>query len=334
MRVLAANREETIRRVIAREVPELRYVQEHNRAELESALPYDSSEDDVVEAVGGIHLRNQRTGRELVSSLVKDLQSATTLNLTDFARDFGERVEKITRPSQATLASYVVYRRSIIDIYREILKKSGNKFQREAAVHKLLFPMNVEHDASKAYTENNLWLLDERLTFAQFIDSDRPLSEHAALFGVESGDKPDVACYFNFGFSENDPTEGALHNVVLVELKRPGPIQSRDETPWEQVLRYIEKMREGSWSESGQKIKASDNTRFYCFIVCDLDDTKVINDLRVRWEFKPVFDSEDGYMRYFSELKAYVEVIPLEKVLRDAERKHRAFFERLGLLKL
>jgi hypothetical protein len=31
-------------------------------------------------------------------------------------------------------------------------------------------------------------------------------------------------------------------------------------------------------------------------------------------------------------LRAHVELIPFERILRDSERKHRAFFERLGLL--
>jgi hypothetical protein len=67
--------------------------------------------------------------------------------------------------------------------------------------------------------------------------------------------------------------------------------------------------------------------------VCDLDDPKVQRTLEERWEFEPIFDAEDGFMRYFAKLKAYVELVPLARVYRDAERKHRAFFERLGLLK-
>lgn len=35
--------------------------------------------------------------------------------------------------------------------------------------------------------------------------------------------------------------------------------------------------------------------------------------------------------RVENDLRAYAELLPFEKVLRDAERKHRAFFERSGL---
>ena len=81
----------------------------------------------------------------------------------------------------------------------------------------------------------------------------------------------------------------------------------------------------------GCKIKASTSTRFYCFIVCDLDN-RTITRMKREYQFVPVFDGIDGHVLYNAELKAYVELVPFERMLRDAERKHRAFFERLGLL--
>ncbi len=61
-------------------------------------------------------------------------------------------------------------------------------------------------------------------------------------------------------------------------------------------------------------------------------DNEEIKRLRTEYEFKPIFDGEEGYFRYNDELKAWAEVVPLARLLRDAERKHRAFFDRLGLL--
>lgn len=150
------------------------------------------------------------------------------------------------------------------------------------------------------------------------------------LFDVQNGDEPDISCYFNLGFSEEDPAQGDLHNVVIVEFKRPGPVGSKPETPWQQVMRYIEGIQAGKWSEGGGKIKASNSTRFYCFIVCDLDSGTIAR-MRREYQFVPIFDGIDGYVLYNSEYKAYVELVPFARMLRDAERKHRAFFERLGL---
>ncbi len=328
---LTSDRDDRVSRVIAERVPELAYVQEENGDELRAAIPLGATDAAVEETIGSIHLRNQRTSRTLLSNFVNDLQSAATIDLTTFETQFAERIQEITKPSQANLAGYILYRRSIIDIYREVLRKAGNKFQREAAVHKLLFPMGVDAARSKA-VENNLWLLDERLTFADYIASDMPLDQHKSLFSVPSQGEPDIACYFNLAFSEDDPAEGALQNVVIVELKRPGPVPQRPESPWTQVIRYITDIQQGKWLETGRKIKAVESTRFYCYIICDLDNP-TIEQMMLAHQFKPIFDGAGGHYLYHDKLKAYAELVPFERVLRDAERKHRVFFERLGLTK-
>ena len=72
------------------------------------------------------------------------------------------------------------------NLYSEILKKSGDRFEREAAIHNLMFPMGEDLDTSTAFLSHNLWLLDERLTFASYIASDLPLNQHRILFNVDS----------------------------------------------------------------------------------------------------------------------------------------------------
>jgi hypothetical protein len=84
-------------------------------------------------------------------------------------------------------------------------------------------------------------------------------------------------------------------------------------------MRYIERLREGMWAEGGQKIKASESTRFYCFIVCDTDDPKIQAIIR-EYEFSPVFDRADGYTYYHKGPRAHAELIPFEKILRDVSR--------------
>ena len=107
--------EEQIERVIKQRLPELAYVREYNAMEMEGAIPFGATDAEVEETIGTIHLRNQKNGRELLSNLVSDLQSETTLNLKMFEDELSERIERITRPSQARLASYLLFRRAIID---------------------------------------------------------------------------------------------------------------------------------------------------------------------------------------------------------------------------
>ena len=89
-------------------------------------------------------------------------------------------------------------------------------------------------------------------------------------------------------------------------------------------MRYIRKMREGTWENGGQKIKASENTRFYCLIVCDLDQ-ETIRVMREEYQLTPVFDGVDGYIHYNAPLRAYAEFVSFEKVLRDADENTGLF---------
>jgi len=176
-------------------------------------------------------------------------------------------------------------------------------------------------------------MIDDRLTFANYIASDLPLYKHQVLFGIEDKGEPDVvAYYFPISFSDENPAHRTVRNVVIVEFKRPGygSAEKRKENPWQQVIRYINRLREGDYFD-GKRVQAGADTRFHCFLVWDPDNEE-IKRLRTEYEFKPIFDGEEGYFRYNDELKAWAEVVPLARLLRDAERKHRAFFDRLGLL--
>jgi hypothetical protein len=97
-------------------------------------------------------------------------------------------------------------------------------------------------------------------------------------------------------------------------------------------MRYIRDIREGFYRiEDGRKVKAANNTRFYCYIVCDLDN-KTIKQMVEENMFRPLFDGQEGYFLYNPEVRAYLELVPFERILRDTKRNHRAFFAQAGLL--
>jgi hypothetical protein len=327
---LAQARDERVRDVLERRFPEYRYMTEQNGEDL-ARIPMTATQQQIEEEIAKIHFSNQKNGRELLGEIIQEMQRSSMTDFDSFSQRLEERMEQITRPNQASLASYMLFRRSIVEIYRQLLRKSGDRFELEAAVHRLIFPMGKDHDTSKAFMEHNLWLIDERLTFAEYIASDRQLRKHKVLFDVESGDEPDIVAYYTLTFSSDDPAMGPLHSVVIVELKRPGHLKGSNEDPWRQVTRYILKMREGFYNVAGQKVKASETTRFYCYIICDTDDPNVRGFL-LEAQFERLFDGEEGYFLYHRDLRTYAEVRPFTRLLVDAERNHRAFFERLGIL--
>jgi hypothetical protein len=323
-------KQKRISTVLDDEFPEYAYLRSFNPEDL-ARIPVDAAVTDIEGEVAQIHFRNQKTGRQLLSEALRDIEKHATLDAETFTKEFGERFESATTINQASLYSYLLFRQTVLDLYDQILRKSSDRFQKEAAIHNLIFPMGKEHSGTQAFLQHNLWLVDERLTYANYIASDKQIRTHKPLFGVASRAEPDLALYYNLGFS-SDSLDDVLRNVVIVEFKRPGSLGQRDENPYQQIMRYIRDMREGFYRfEDGKKVKVADSTRFYCYVVCDLDSQTVKRMVEENM-FVPLFDGQEGYSLYNPSVRAYIELVPFERILRDARRNHRAFFERAGFL--
>ena len=99
--------------------------------------------------------------------------------------------------------------------------------------------------------------------------------------------------------------------------------------PVEQVYGYIDKIRnEDVTDKEGMLISVRENTPFYCYIICSL--TRKMRNL---FELKDFTKSPDelGYFYYHKNLKAYIEVISYEKLLKDAKERNRVLFDKLNL---
>ena len=74
----------------------------------------------------------------------------------------------------AVLADYIVHRRIILNLFSRGLEiKNDGKFNLEKYMHQLIYPMRTTSE-DMPYENHNLWLLDEKLSFCQFISSDKP----------------------------------------------------------------------------------------------------------------------------------------------------------------
>ena len=61
----------------------------------------------------------------------------------------------------------------IIELFDDLRKRiDGGKSHKESEMHNLIFPM-IKDDREVEYEEHNLWLLDERFNFTQYIASDK-----------------------------------------------------------------------------------------------------------------------------------------------------------------
>lgn len=226
------------------------------------------------------HLSRQRYRRdqkqnEKISEVLARLRGGTMDEAT-FAGKIAEASRAIEEAEQRSLAEYVVRRKVILDFLDVLIEKTrddvkGSSYQREDLLHTFICPMQINtatqggrkiHPAAS----HDLWVIDERLTFAQYFSSDVSFADLSSAY--ESGDRPDLIVFDKVHGLR--PTEDSS-KVLLVEFKRPGRSNySDDENPHLQVERYIKQLLAGHVDDvRGRRVRLSRDTVFFCFIIAD-----------------------------------------------------------------
>ncbi|MGO0305022.1 ATP-binding protein [Endozoicomonas acroporae] len=242
----------------------------------------------------------------------------------DLKHKTSEIVQMVSDTSKNDLAHYISMRRSVIDIFEKSLQTGDDgKYSSEGVVHDIIFPRKGDSDQTP-FEEHNLWLIDERLNFTEYLSSDIPLEG-------KSG-RPDILAFdHRMVFrGENE----ASNPVTIFEFKRPQRDDfanpSSKEDPVQQIIRYVRKLRDGEFTTpQGREIQINTNTPFYGYVICDLNK-KVKTWLEEEKDFKPLPDRQ-GYFRWHDSLNLYTEVVSWDKVLKDAMMRNRVFFHHLKI---
>lgn len=251
-------------------------------------------------------------------------------NEEEFKSALAEANKSIAAESKAILADYVTERKVVIEFLTKLVARvrasPEDDYETEAKVHDLILPRKANSTNIKLET-HNLWIIDERLPYYYYFNSDLPLKEQV----IDSKDmrRPDITLS---DVASSFQQRGSNEPFIVVEFKRPGRdnYNSKDD-PVKQCLEYVAEMRDGkklassdgSWNSSVQE-----NTLFYCYIIADITPT-----LRKLVEFHDMKKTPDGrgYFRYHDGLKAWCEVIPFDKLIENNRVRHNAFFEKLGI---
>jgi hypothetical protein len=261
----------------------------------------------------------------------KDIQK-----LDEYEELYNKFLTEFNDIGQSDLARYVVHRRSVIDLLDHLIGlNEDEKFANEDIVHSLFFPIR-ETDKTIETDKQNLWLLDERLTFNSFLASDK-LFKQVDELSSDSHKRMDVIIkkeeiFENASlFAEN---KFPFESFTIIEFKRP----ERDDykqgdikhDPVKQVRMYIEEVIDGKAKQNGKAIKANKNTPFYCYIVADITPS-LLKILKYE-SFDPTPDGI-GYFKFFTTetSKAYIEVLPFQKVIKDAKQRNRILFDKLKM---
>jgi hypothetical protein len=274
---------------------------------------------------------------ELEGSLVSEGHDVMNFGMHETPDQYRARLasylEKVDDLKKSDLANYVFHRKVILDILEQAIKRGADgKYAREELIHELIMPMRkTSNDVhSDGY---NLWLVDERLAFHDFLASDKTLSSYPITNSSEQKE-PDI-CALNVYDEPILAAEGdrlPLASIVVVEIKRPMRNDARageDKDPVEQALGYLDRIRNGgAQTSSGKQIPRSEHIPGFCYAICDLTPS-VLNRCKLLG-LKATSDNL-GYFGYNSNFESYIEVISFERLLNSARERNRAFFDKLGL---
>lgn len=253
-------------------------------------------------------------------------------NLEEYRTRYEKFLEEFNEVGKSDLARYIVHRKAVIELLDKLLEKGENdKFSNEDMLHSIFFPIKTSSD-EVPHDKQNLWLLDERLTYHSFLASDKRFDKIKQL-DSKNDDRTDLLIY-NDALAFSEDKYSPFQSFTIVEFKKPQRDGYKDydanKNPLDQVEKYIKELLAGTVeNRKGRKILVDPKIPFYVYIVCDLSDS-LIEILQSR-EFDKTPDGL-GYFKFYSKyFNAYMEVLPFEKVLLDAKKRNRILFEKLGI---
>lgn len=245
-----------------------------------------------------------------------------------YAQRLQEFMDEFNDLGKSELAKYVAHRKIVLNFFEKSMRidPTTGKHHLEETLHNIIFPMRrtseeVSHD------RQNLWLLDERLTYHRYLASDKPLSSLKTLES-KSDLRPDILLFDRALTYSEDNTP--VTSFVIIEFKRPERVDLKRDNPIEQVYNHARQIRSNHYKdESGREIKLqSESVPGYAFIVCDL--TSVMEELAENASLQKTPDGL-GFFGFNMNLNLYVEVLSYNKVLNDAKKRNRILFDKLNI---
>lgn len=251
----------------------------------------------------------------------------------DYSKRIDDYLSKASDLKRSDLANYVAHRKVILDLLRKAIKKgTDGKYSKEDVLHKLILPMQTI-SAEIKFEDSNLWLVDERLAFHNYLASDKTLTS-MPITDSESTKEPDILGLnvFDNPLLVNDGDNLPLASISVVEIKRPMRNDAKageEKDPIEQALGYLKRVRNGAVTTAqGRPIPNSEHIPGFCYVICDI--TPSIKDRCDLFNLKATADKL-GYFGYNDNFNAYIEVISFDRLLNMATERNKAFFDKLGL---
>lgn len=315
--------------IIYDELPQYNHILTHKLSEVKKLQPNLSKEKldiELYKLETDWKIEVKQEGTKLLDEK-KDIQ-----NLDEYKERYEKFLSDFNEVGKADLARYVVHRKAVIELLETLLEKDDtNKFSDEDIIHSLFFPIRSTSD-EVTHDKQNLWLIDERLTYHSFLASDKKFNQIKQLESTND-DRADLIIY-NDALAFAEDKLAPFQSFTIVEFKKPQREGYQDfdpkKNPLDQAEKYIKEILSGKViSRAGRKIIVDPKMPFYVYVVCDLNNS-LIEILHSR-EFDKTPDGQGYFKLYTKYFNAYIEVLPFEKVLSDAKKRNRVLFEKLGI---
>ncbi len=320
---------ERIESFTASKAPKYRPILAHIPPEQLSVDPDISDKDlDLLlhRHLADIESRLLAEGHDILTPKANEKQSAFKARV----RSYLATVDDVKK---SDLASYVSHRRVIIDLLSEALKRGEDgKYSKEDLIHEFIMPLRTDSNENRS-GDCNLWLVDERLAFHDYLASDKPLTS-MPITDSSSGTEPDICALnvFDNRILVTNQTFPPFAALTIIEIKRPmrNDMTTEERDPVEQAMGYLKRIREGRVTTAkGRPLGDAASIPGYCYVIADLTAT-----LKDRCEnthdLKQTADGL-GYFGYKGNLRCYIEVISFDRLVNGAKERNRAFFDKLGL---
>jgi hypothetical protein len=268
--------------------------------------------------------------KELGQKVIDEKKDIT--NLEEYKVRYEKFLIEFNEIGKADLVRYIVHRKAVIELLDDLIGKNvDDKFTNEDIIHSVFFPIRTSSD-EVPHNKQNLWLLDEKLTYHSFLASDKSF-ESIKEIDKNTDSRPDLLI-FNDAIAFTEEDYAPFNSFTIVEFKKPQRDNYIDNDPKKNPLDQIEKyiddlLGEKVTNRKGRIIKIDKETPFYVYIVCDI--TPTFEKILQNREFTKTPDGMGYYTfknKYYS---AYIEVLPFEKVLKDAKKRNKVLFDKLGL---
>lgn len=252
----------------------------------------------------------------------KERQEVNKLIEVDWAdEDAEEKIQELSEKIEPIVAhdlvKFAAARHFYLKMYKKAMSlKEDGKYQKEKVIHSLIYPMNTDDQSSLGMDKQNLWLIDDRLTFVNYLTSDQPFSA-MPITDSTSKQRMDIAALklYSVGPSDN---AGELY---IIEFKRPGRDDYDSEAnPISQVLDYVDELRAGKITAAdGTEISGAAKLPIYCFIVAQITPTL---RKQCRNSGLQIGASEDYFFGVVGGV--YFEVMNLNSLYKKAKERNHA----------